>query len=123
MITRGTPPLHHLVLDLKGTSRGIDPERWGWLIKDRCLHVQAALYLAILGPLYDWAWIAHESEVPYAVRWYDPDPLDLRTGAALVTEGLRRWRAYYEHGDPWEGWPAERTVVPRPGSGPMDVES
>lgn len=108
-----------VAVDLKGTSQMVDGNRWGWKVRDMGLHVQAALYLDLIecveGRVPDlWTWLVHESGPPYAVRLFDADPRDLAQGLRLVAVGLRRWKAFFDTGDEWAGWPVGREVVSIP---------
>lgn len=110
-----------LALDLKGSSRGIDPRRWSYQIRDYGLHIQAALYCEILraftGDDWAWGWIAHESTRPYAVRVYEAARADLDEGWKLVERGLRRWSMFIEEGTEWAGWPCSIDVCAAFGGG------
>jgi hypothetical protein len=98
-----------LAMDLKGTSRGVDPRMFRYHILDYGLHVQAALYLELLkahtGKEFSWAWIAHEMSEPYAVRIYEPLQSDIEAGWEICCEGLRRWKEFFMTGDMFAGWP------------------
>jgi len=103
--------------DLKGTQLRhlATPASWAWHVVHEGLHIQAALYVALVkaatGHDAGWRWICHEQEAPYSVRIYDADPSMIDLGHLAVAEGLRRWSEYRKNGNPWAGWPTTAETV------------
>ena len=111
-----------IIADLKGVGGpgGLPTSHHGLaaLIASRRWYIQAALYVdvveAVTGRRPRWAWLAHETTPPWAVRLIEIDPADLDAGRTLVGVGLHRWHAYHEREDTWDGWWTRPVTVTLP---------
>jgi hypothetical protein len=110
-----------LICDLKGCGKKEDllPYKWQWKIHNFSMHIQGALYADIVAAVERegktaFGWLAHMTSEPYAVRIFTMSDIDRERGRCMVAEGLRRWKHYYDTGDPWLGWPTKLEEVSRP---------
>ena len=110
-----------LICDLKGKARkeALLPRKWAWEIEDYGCHIQGRLYSDVVACVEqeertEFGWLVHMTEDPFAVRLFTMSDTDRMLGGRAVREGLRRWKHYFDTGDPWLGWPTGLEEVTRP---------
>lgn len=108
---------HGGVIDLK-TTRDASPEGFGKEIANYLYHLQAAFYCSAAEHVLDaspkfFAFIAVESEAPFAVACYVLPSNAILAGAHLADIALGRYADALAAGE-WPGYPEEISVIKLP---------
>lgn len=111
------------LLDVKTTSKAIDPDSWGKAIWDRGYHVAAALYRDVIcdvdgidpGPMHH---IVVSTTAPHHVRVYVIGEDTERAGRAAYRRALDEYAQWLkearEHGQAWAGPSREVEIIDAP---------